>query len=78
MNVDVTGSACGANAVVEPPKRKTPSRDYIGGCVQVMLYCPADQSDRSKSHPEAQNMSWYSPASGGNYEGAAGVYRGKQ
>lgn len=46
MNVDVTGSAFGSGGTPQyPPKGKTPSRDYTGGCVQVMLYCPADQSD---------------------------------
>ena len=82
MNVDVTGSACGANAVVEPLSTPLKGRLRVTTTLvdasKVMHYCPADQSDKSRSQPEAQSMPWYSPASGGDYEGAVGVYRGKQ
>ena len=60
------------------PKRKTLSRDYTGGCIQVMFYCPADQSQKPRSQPETQKMPRYSPASRGGYQEAVGVYCGKQ
>ena len=76
MNVDITGLACGTNTVVEPlstPKRKTPSRNYTGGCIQVMLHHPADQSNQLRGQLEAQNMPWYGPASRADYDWTFGI-----
>ena len=36
-----------------PPYRKSPISDYIGGDIQVMFHCPADQPDKSRCHPDA-------------------------
>ena len=50
-----------------PPERKTPSRNYTGGCIQVMLHHSADQSNQSRGQLEAQNVPCYSAASRADY-----------
>ena len=75
MNVDVTGPACGANAVVEP--LRTP----LKGGLQVattLLRSPADQPYQSRGQPDAQNLPWFGPVSRSDYERAVGIYRGEQ